>query len=150
MDRCPDCKSHNIRERTNDSGRWDCAVCGLAFSTPIVDKTIEAPKTLRKFPSGATRSADADDERYDLIPAAAVKREAIVMALGAKTHGDRNWENGIPITVCLNHLERHINLYKSGDTSEDHLAKIRINAGFIMHFEEEEERKLQNGIISTN
>ena len=57
---------------------------------------------------------------------------------------DRNWEQGVPIHVCLNHLERHLNLYKSGDRSEDHLAKIRVNAGFIIHFEEKDNDRISN------
>ena len=91
---------------------------------------------LRLFPSGATRSNDAESERYDLCPPLWAKADATIMAEGAITHGDDNWKKGIPIHVCLNHLERHLNLYKNGDKSEDHLAKVRVNAGFIMYFEE--------------
>ncbi len=93
---------------------------------------------LRVFQSGATRSKDADSERYDLMSPFAARRAAKIYAEGAKIHGDRNWENGIPVEVCLNHLERHLILWKTGDRSEDHLAKIRVNADFIMHYEEVE------------
>ena len=96
---------------------------------------------LRKFESGATRSSDADLERYDLMSPFAAQRAAKIYAEGALVHGDRNWEKGIPIEVCLNHLERHLILWKMGDRSEDHLAKIRVNADFIMHYEELDKRK---------
>ena len=99
---------------------------------------------LRKFPSGATRSSDADEERYDLFSPFAYRRFAKVMAEGAITHGDNNWKKGIPIEVCLNHLERHLTLWKMGDRSEDHLAKVAVNASFIIHYEEmEKEHELQ-------
>ena len=93
---------------------------------------------LRKFESGATRSSDADSERYDLMSPFAAQRAAKIYAEGAEIHGERNWEIAEAefFDVCLNHLERHLILWKQGDRSEDHLAKIRVNADFIMHYEE--------------
>lgn len=97
----------------------------------------EIMNELRKFKSGATRSADADSERYDLMPPGPARRAAIIYAEGAVTHGDNNWKKGVPNEVVLNHLERHLILYKLGDRSEDHLAKIRVNADFLMYYEDE-------------
>lgn len=93
---------------------------------------------LREFEGGATRSFDADKERYDLMSPFAARRAAIIYAEGAKIHGERNWEKAKQdfFDACLNHLERHLILWKMGDRSEDHLAKIRVNADFIMHYEE--------------
>ena len=156
---CRECQSVNVREVSRQRyviGEIDkdierrievfviCEIC-KTHSVCVIILEKEEENKLRTFPSGATRSRDADCERYDLIPPSAVRREAIIMAEGAETHGDRNWEQGVPIHVCLNHLERHLNLYKSGDRSEDHLAKIRVNAGFIIHFEEKEAK---NGSVS--
>ena len=42
----------------------------------------------------------------------------------------------MPISECIESLERHILAYKMGKTDEDHLAAIRVNAGFILHYEE--------------
>ena len=102
----------------------------------------KTPNELTKFGGGATRSSDADSERYDLIPPLATKREAIRMAQGARTHGERNWEQADPIRpfqdTCLNHLERHLVAYKLGDRTDDHLAAIRCNAAFLIHFEEKD------------
>jgi hypothetical protein len=160
--KCPNssCESNNVRLQESPSNYWICAVCmtGFYYVTNLgyevsdnieeaieeieespIDKTIKKAlnEKLTKFPGGATRSSDADNERYDLCPSIWQKRDAIIMAEGAITHGPDNWKSGIPINVCLNHLERHLNLWKSGDRTEDHLAKIRVNAGFIMYFEEE-------------
>lgn len=93
---------------------------------------------LKKFKSGATRSTDADGERYDLMPPGPARRAAIIYAEGAVIHGENNWRKGVPNEVVLNHLERHLILYKLGDRSEDHLAKIRVNADFLMFYEEKE------------
>ena len=136
---CTNCQSVNVRLESEGGNNYRCVICSTKFlyvkEDPFVE--IEKDEKLTTFPSGATRSSDADNERYDLCPSIWAKRDAIIMAEGAKTHGADNWKRGIPISVCLNHLERHLNLWKSGNTDEDHLAKIRVNAGFIMYFEEE-------------
>ena len=160
---CKECQSINVREVSRQRsviGEIEemekievfviCEVC-KTHSVCVIILAKEEGNELRTFPSGATRSRDADCERYDLIPPSAVRREAIIMAEGAETHGDRNWEQGVPIHVCLNHLERHLNLYKSGDRSEDHLAKIRVNAGFIIHFEEKDNDRISNSeLVGSN
>ena len=160
---CRECQSINVREVSRQRyviGEREemekievfviCEIC-KTHSVCVIILEKEEGNELRTFPSGATRSRDADCERYDLIPPSAVRREAIIMAEGAETHGDRNWEQGVPIHVCLNHLERHLNLYKSGDRSEDHLAKIRVNAGFIIHFEEKDNDRISNSeLIGSN
>jgi len=88
-----------------------------------------------RYPSGATRSADAEDVRFDLIPACALMRLAARYAIGSKAHGDRNWEGGMPSGVVLNHLERHLNLWKSGDRSDDHLAAAAWGCFALMFYE---------------
>lgn len=93
------------------------------------------PSEKKTFTSGATRSGNLD-ERYDLISPEANRRRALTYGHGARVHGDRNWENGMPVSECLNRAIRHINLYLAGDTSEDHLAHASVNLDFAMHFEE--------------
>lgn len=88
----------------------------------------------KTFASGATRSGHLG-ERYDLMSPEANRRRALVYGHGARTHGERNWENGMPVSECLNRAIRHLNLYQSGDLSEDHLAHAAVNLDFVMHFE---------------
>ena len=150
---CKECQSVNVREirRENYPDKIKvfvaCKVC-KTYSICVIILAKEEENELRKFPGGATRSADADKERYDLISPHATKREAIRMAEGAATHGERNWETGVPISVCLNHLERHLVQYKMGDRSTDHLAAIRCNAGFLIHFEEQITIEMDNDLIA--
>ena len=97
---------------------------------------------LRKFKSGATRSEDADGERYDLISPFAMKRLAMIMAEGAKTHGNANFEKGVPLDATLNHLERHLQMWKMEKKTgkkigpDDHMAKAAWGAFAIMHYED--------------
>lgn len=87
------------------------------------------------FPSGATRSGHLV-ERYDLMSPEANRRRALVYGRGAKEHGDRNWEQGMPISECVNRAIRHLNLYMAGDRSEDHLGHAAVNCDFVMHYEQ--------------
>lgn len=88
------------------------------------------------FNTGARRSADAQDVRYDLITPVGLRRLAQTCAEGAKKYGDHNWQKGIPATEMLNHAIRHIYLWLEGDAAEDHLAHAAWNILGVCHFEE--------------
>ncbi len=89
-----------------------------------------------KFRTGAVRSGDADNERYDLISPIGLRRVAETYREGADKYGDYNWEQGMPISDILNHAIRHQYLYLSGDRSEDHLAHAAWGLFAAMHSEE--------------
>ncbi len=91
----------------------------------------------RQFETGAVRDRGADKPRPDLISPHANLREGAWLAKGAEKYSPRNWEKGMPISECVASLVRHIEAYKLGRTDEDHMAAIRTNAGFILHYEEE-------------
>ena len=89
---------------------------------------------LKKFHSGAVRSTDADDVRFDLISPIALTELARTYAEGAQKYGDNNWLKGIPRSDLLNHALRHIFLYMAGDTSEPHLPHAMWNIAALIHF----------------
>lgn len=91
---------------------------------------------VKQFESGAIRSNDADDVRYDLITPIGLRRLAETYAAGAIKYGDDNWLKGMPAAECLNHCMKHIEQWRSGDRSEDHLSHAAWNLFAIMHFEE--------------
>jgi len=100
----------------------------LEIDEPLGDVT--------QFPTGAVRSTDADDVRYDLITPIGLRRLAETCAEGAKKYGPYNWQRGIPASVMLNHAIRHIYLWLAGDNEEDHLAHACWNILAVCHFEE--------------
>lgn len=104
-------------------------IAELGGSIQFVER--EGKKVL---PSGATRSSHLA-ERYDLMSPEANRRRALTYGHGAEVHGERNWEKGMPVSECINRAIRHLNLYQSGDLSEDHLAHAGVNIDFAMHFE---------------
>ena len=91
----------------------------------------------RTFETGAVRDRGDFKPRPDLISPHANNREGAWLALGAKKYRPRNWEAGMPVSECVASLCRHLEAYKLGQTDEDHMAAIRTNAGFILHYEEE-------------
>lgn len=91
----------------------------------------------RTFETGAVRDRGEFKPRPDLISPHANLREGAWLALGAKKYKPRNWEKGMNISECVASLSRHLEAYKLGLTDEDHIAAIRTNAGFILHYEEE-------------
>lgn len=86
----------------------------------------------QKFQTGAVRDTQGGKGRFDLIPAYPLRRLAQHYENGAKKYADRNWEKGMPLSRFLDSAERHINAYKDGERSEDHLVAAAWNLfGFI-------------------
>ncbi len=88
------------------------------------------------FQTGARRSSDAANVRYDLITPIGLRRLAQTCAEGARKYGDYNWQKGIPASEMLNHAIRHIYLWLEGDHGEDHLAHAAWNILGVCHFEQ--------------
>ena len=79
------------------------------------------------YASGAARSASEGRGRFDLIPYEAMLCLAKRYEMGAKTFGDRNWENGVPLSRILSSMRRHA-AQINYDFSEDHLGAVLWNA----------------------
>lgn len=90
-----------------------------------------------QFETGAVRSADKADVRYDLISPIGMRRLAETMEEGRQKYGYFNWERGMPIGDILNHALAHIYAYLEGKpTGEDDLAHAAWNLFAAMHMEE--------------
>ena len=90
----------------------------------------------REFASGAVRDMASDKERPDLISPFALRRVGRWMGLGGKKYGYRNWEKGIPFSVCFASMMRHAVKFAMGWHDEDHLAAVIFNAQAMIHYEE--------------
>ena len=76
---------------------------------------------MKEFTSGAIRSSDAEDFRYDLVSPIGLAAVARACKEGAEKYGDFNWEKGMDAQDLLNHALRHIYVWLGGDRREDHL-----------------------------
>lgn len=90
----------------------------------------------RQFASGAVRDTTDGKPRPDLISPLALLRVGEWMARGVDHYGERNWEKGIPFSVCYASLLRHVLKFAAGRTDEDHLAAVVFNAQAMMHYQE--------------
>ena len=91
---------------------------------------------LHAFEGGATRSVQT--MRFDLIPSTALRALARRLALGAKKHGERNWEQGGEEfrKATISHLIAHLQEYmEHGDAIEANTDAIICNAAFLCFFE---------------
>lgn len=87
----------------------------------------------REYDTGAVRSADCEQTRYDLISPIGLERLARTYAEGAEKFGAFNWENGMPVNDLLNHAIAHVYKFLGGDRSEDHLAHAAWNLLGAIH-----------------
>ncbi len=110
----------------------------------MMNKKMHDSGERQEFNSGMVRDTGAGKPRPDLISPYANEREGDWLRLGADKYSARNWEKGCPISRCIASLERHLLAYKMGKKDEDHMAAIRTNAGFILHFEE----MIKRGLLS--
>lgn len=80
-----------------------------------------------EFSTGAVRDMGKGKGRCDLLPPRALLRLARHFEAGAEKYGDRNWEQGIPISSFIDSGIRHILKYMAGETDEDHLVAAAWN-----------------------
>lgn len=58
-------------------------------------------------------------QRFDLLPSDVLWELATHYGRGCKKYDDRNWEKGYPWSWSLAALERHLNLWKQGEDTDD-------------------------------
>lgn len=99
---------------------------------------MQSEPTITVIETGAKRSNESAAgalARYDLIPPGPLKRWAEAFGEGVAKYGEDNWLKGFTARNLMNHLEAHIQMFKAGDESEDHLAHAMWNLGALMHFQ---------------
>lgn len=87
----------------------------------------------KHYDTGAVRSSDCEDTRYDLISPIGLEALARTYAEGAKKFGAFNWENGMPVTDLLNHAIAHIYKFLGGNRDENHLGHAAWNLLGAVH-----------------
>ncbi len=82
----------------------------------------------REFSTGATKQAATGKGRPSLVPGDVILEVSKHFEEGVPIHGARNWEKGIPLSVILDSLERHLQQLKMGMTDEPHARALVWNA----------------------
>lgn len=120
--------SYNASHQSEDA--FDKCINSLPDSEQILADFLNS----RVHPTGAVRSKDADGTRFDLISPLFMEAVAKVLHEGSVKYNDHNWRKGFAWSECLNHLEKHINEFKKGDRSENHLAHAACNIMFLIEY----------------
>lgn len=82
---------------------------------------------------------DSDKLRYDLIPPGALEELAKLYTFGAKKYDARNWQKGIKFSRVLAAMQRHIELFRQGETCDkehkmNHMASVAWGAFALIEF----------------
>jgi hypothetical protein len=95
----------------------------------------------RRFPGGARRTDRKF--RFDLIPFEFLESVAEALTAGAIEYGDYNWKRGQKdfFLDAWNHAFVHLEKFKEGDRSEDHLGHLACNVAFLIW-------AVKNGVVS--
>jgi hypothetical protein len=118
------------------------------------ERLEEIMKEVREQPlKAAPRACDADgnpvtvhatggirDSReipyFSDIPPSCLRRLAAIYTEGHRRYGSRNWCKGLPFSDTYNHIMNHLEKYRAGDRSEDHLAKVAWGCFTMMWLDE--------------
>lgn len=130
------CTNGDIREMEIELKKIQNRIGELNLQEAGIERRNAAPAGTTTFSTGAVRSSDCDNERWDLLSPIGLRRVAGTCGEGAKKYSEYNWENGMPVLTMLNHAIRHIFKYLAGDRSEDHLAHAAWNLLAACHSEE--------------
>ncbi len=81
-------------------------------------------------------------ERFDLIPAAALRKVARLYGRGAQKYADHNWRKGYNWSLSIAALERHLAAFKEGEdfdkeTQCEHLASVVFHALALLVYADE-------------
>jgi hypothetical protein len=93
-----------------------------------------------EFNTGSVRDTEVGKGMFDLLPFAALSREAVHLERGANKYGLRNWEKGQSMRRLASSMLRHAAQYIAGERTEDHLAAVVFNANALMHHEDKIEK----------
>ena len=96
---------------------------------------------IARFRGGAKRRDQKP--RFDLIPFEFLESVADVLTAGAARYGPCNWKRGKKdfFLDAWNHAFAHLQKFKDGDASEDHLGHLACNVAFMIW-------AVENGVMS--
>jgi hypothetical protein len=115
----------------------------ISVQSPPYAKVVGQCENLEIFPSGSVREVRTGKGRFDLLPPRAIRRLAKHFEYGAKKYGDRNWEQGQPISRFLDCALRHTFQAIEGNSDEDHL----IAAAWNLLCAAETKDRIKRGIL---
>lgn len=93
--------------------------------------------------TGALSDPSNTEIAAELLSPYALEQLSKWLGAGAKKYTPRNWEKGIPFSICVGKLLRHLFKYEQGLQDEDHLAAV----GFWWHALSHYEKMIELGLL---
>jgi len=90
----------------------------------------------QEFATGMVRDTQDGKPRPDLISPLFMMRLGAHLLKGAVKYTEHNWAKGQPFSRALASLCRHLEQFKEGDESEDHLAAVAFGCMVLTHYQE--------------
>jgi hypothetical protein len=97
-----------------------------------MENPIKTSGAERTFQSGAHRDANTNKGRYDLLPTRAMREAALHFQHGGQKRGDRNWEQGMPLSQFLDSALRHLFAELEGPNRRAARARRRVERAVLL------------------
>ena len=85
--------------------------------------------------TGAQTDPSHANTAMELLSPYSLWQLASWLGKGAEKYAPRNWEKGIPFSICVGKLQRHLQLYLMGKTDEPHLDAVGFWWHALAHYE---------------
>jgi len=96
--------------------------------------------------TGALSDPGHSQAAFELLSPFSLYDLATWLGKGAEKYAPRNWEKGIPFSVCIGKLLRHTAKFQMGLTDEDHLSAV----GFWWHALAHYRKMIADGVLPAN
>jgi hypothetical protein len=78
---------------------------------------------------------------WGLVPTLGQQEEALVYHIGAEKHGADSWRKGMPWSVAITKINRHLGKFLSGESrcpkdGQHHLASVKFWCNALMEWEQ--------------
>ena len=83
----------------------------------------------------AFREPTTNKGQFDLLCTQMIYRQALHLERGSYKYQKRNWENGMPVSRCIDSALRHLTQYMMGWNDEPHLDAAIWNLAAITYYE---------------
>jgi len=85
--------------------------------------------------TGALSDPSHANVAMELLSPYSLWQLSLWLGKGAEKYAPRNWEKGIPFSVCVGKLQRHLQQYAMGKTDEPHLNAVGFWWHALAHYE---------------
>ena len=137
-DGCSKCEKRYEELNLLETMRVDCElICGDCLKQLTKGNTMQIKDSGKRETqeTGAQSDSGTANIAMELLSPYSLWQLSAWLGKGAEKYAPRNWEKGIPFSICIGKLQRHLQKYLKGQTDESHLAAIGFWWHALTHYE---------------